>query len=151
MLLANLLSVTHAFAFDPRASQMNKVLVKYNSPLAGHEDKLIEIAEKYDLDWTLMAAIAGTESSFARRMPANCINPYGWGIYGANRLCFNSLDQAIEEVGRGLGTKYNTNSIETIARTYNTVSTQGWITHTRYFMNKIKNADVSVAELPITI
>ncbi len=136
---------------DPRAAQMRVVLTKYNSPMVGLEDVLIATAEKYGLDWTLMAAIAGTESSFAKRMPANCNNPYGWGIYGNNKICFKSLEDSIEGVASGLAKKYNISSIESIARTYNKVSTQGWISHTKFFMNKIKTAEVPVSALPITL
>jgi hypothetical protein len=136
---------------DTRAAKMRVVLTKYNSPMVGLEDVLIHTAEKYGLDWTLMAAIAGTESSFARRMPHECINPYGWGIYGSNKLCFKSLKESIEGVASGLANKYNISSIETIAYTYNKVSTEGWISHTRFFMNKIKTAEVPVSALPITL
>jgi hypothetical protein len=136
---------------DPRAAQMRVVLTKYNSPMVGLEDTLIKTAEKYGLDWTLMAAIAGTESSFAKRMPANCNNPYGWGIYGDNKICFASLEDSIEGVASGLAKKYNISSIESIARTYNKVSTEGWIKHTKFFMNKIKLAEIPVTALPITL
>lgn len=140
-----------ALEHDSRPAQMHVVLAKYNSPMVGLEDTLITTAEKYNLDWTLLAAIAGTESSFAKRMPAHCINPYGWGIYGDNKLCFASLEEAIEGVAAGLAGKYNTTSIESIAHTYNTVSTAGWISHTEFFMNKIKTAQVPVSALPITL
>ncbi len=140
-----------AVEHDLRAKKMRVVLSKYNSPMVGLEDVLIKTAEKYNLDWTIMAAIAGTESSFARRMPYQCINPYGWGIYGDNKLCFKSLEDSIEGVAAGLAKKYNISSLESIARTYNTVSTDGWISHTRFFMNKIKNAEVPVSALPIEL
>ena len=140
-----------AVEHDLRAEQLHAVLTKYNSPMVGLEDVLIETAEKYNLDWTLLAAIAGTESSFAKRMPANCINPYGWGIYGDNKLCFESLQASIEGVAAGLASKYNISSLESIARTYNSVSTEGWTKHTRFFMNKIKTAQVPVSALPITL
>lgn len=119
--------------------------------MVGYERELIAIAEKYNLDWTILAAIAGTESSFGKRMPANCLNPYGWGIYGDNRLCFKTYPDAAEAVAKGLYTRYNTTSLESIGRTYNKVSTEGWISHTRFFMNKIKSASVPVSSLPITL
>ncbi len=136
---------------DLRTVQMRVVLAKYNSPMVGLEDILIETAEKYGLDWTLMAAIAGTESSFARHMPYECINPYGWGVYGDNKLCFTSLEDSIEGVASGLAKKYNISSLESIARTYNKVSTQAWISHTSFFMRKIKTAQIPVSSLPITL
>jgi len=144
-------TVMPVHAYDEREIKMKLVLDKYNSPMAGHEAELIAAAEKYDLDWTLMAAIAGTESSFGKRMPYECINPYGWGIYGDNKLCFESFVEAAQAVAKGLGTKYNTNSLTTIARTYNTVSTDSWIKHTQFFINKIKNTEIPVSELPITL
>lgn len=136
---------------DLRPAQMHAVLLKYNSPMVGLEDKLIAIAEQAGLDWTLLAAIAGTESSFGKRMPYQCINPYGWGIYGEHKLCFESFEAAITGVAQGLASKYNTTSLVTIARTYNTVSTEAWTAHTRFFMNKIKNAEIPVHSLPITL
>lgn len=156
VLILSLISLTNAsealaFDHDVRPLAMRVVLEKYNSPMVGYEAELIQIAEKYGLDWTLMAAIAGTESSFGKRMPANCINPYGWGIYGSNKLCFKSFPEAAEAVAKGLSTRYNTSSLESIGRTYNKVSTEGWINHTRSFMNKIKNASIPVAELPIEL
>lgn len=144
-------SSAKATEYDLRLAQMRVVLSKYNSPMVGLEDLLIRTAEKYGLDWTLMAAIAGTESSFAKRMPYNCNNPYGWGIYGDNKLCFASLEASIEGVASGLAKKYNITSIESIAHTYNTVSTDGWIKHTKFFMNKIKTAEIPVSSLPITL
>ena len=136
---------------DVRPLAMRVVFEKYNSPMMGYEVELITIAEKYGLDWTLLAAIAGTESSFGKRMPADCLNPYGWGIYGSNKLCFKSFPEAAEAVAKGLSTRYNTSSLESIGRTYNKVSTDGWISHTRLFMDKIKNASIPVAELPIEL
>lgn len=140
-----------AASVDPRVIQMNQVLLKYNSPMVGHEAELIAIAEKYKLDWTLMAAIAGTESSFGRRMPYQCLNPYGWGVGGVNKLCFKSFPDAAEAVASGLAKKYNISSLETIAATYNKVSTEGWISHTKFFMTKIKTAQIPVSQLPIEL
>lgn len=140
-----------ATEFDLRAEQMHTVFAKYNSPMIGLEEELIAIAEANGLDWTLLAAIAGTESSFGKRMPHECLNPYGWGIYGDNKLCYGSFIDAASAVATGLSTRYNTTSLETIARTYNTVSTDGWLSHTRFFINKIKTAEVPVHSLPITL
>lgn len=143
-------SSAHALE-DHRVLQLEATLRAYNSPMTQYAAELITIAEKYQLDWTLLAAIAGTESSFGKRMPSNCLNPYGWGIYGTNRLCFASFPEAAEAVARGLTTRYNTSSLESIGRTYNKVSTEGWISHTRFFMNKIKSQSIPVSELPIEL
>ncbi len=143
--------VGKAQAFSEKEIKLNLVLQAYHSPLQGHEKQLIETAERYHLDWALLAAISGTESAFAKRMPHNCLNPFGWGIYGQNKLCFSSFDQAIETVGQGIGTKYNTSSLETIAHTYNSAHTQHWLKLTRNFLRRIKNQPVPASKLPITL
>lgn len=84
-------------------------------------------------------------------MPYQCNNPYGWGIYGSNKICFESLEASIEGVASGLFAKYNLSTLESIAHTYNTVSTDSWISHTRFFMRKIKTAQIPVSALPITL
>lgn len=134
---------------NTRELKLKLVLESYDSPLVGLESELIETAELYDLDWTLLAAISGVESSFAKRMPYNCNNPFGWGITGSKRLCFDKLENAIYKVGNGIGTKYNTNSLSTIAKTYNPGNYKDWAAKTQFFMNKIKNQDIPASLLPI--
>ncbi len=155
LLFAFSATTVHATDSDFRVIRMHEVLESYHSPMAGHEASLIDAADKNGLDWTLMAAIAGTESTFGRFMPYSngelCINPYGWGIYGGSVMCFKSFEDAADTVAQGLATRYNTTSLETIAHTYNTVSTDGWLAHTRYFMNKIKTAEIPVSALPIAL
>lgn len=152
LLIALDISAKPVYGFaDYKVEQMTSALTAYNSPMAAYSRELITIAEKYNLDWTLLAAIAGTESSFGKRMPYECLNPYGWGIYGDNKLCFESFPAAAEAVAIGLSTKYNTQSLETIGQTYNKVSTDSWVNHTRFFMNKIKSASIPVESLPIEL
>jgi len=150
-LLLYLLIVPQALASDYRALQLRSYLEKVGSPMVGYETIMIKVAENHGLDWTLLAAIAGTESTFGKRMPHQCINPYGWGVYGQNKLCFTSFEDAIHKVGEGIGTKYNTSSLESIARKYNTVSTENWTSSTRFFMNKIKSQEISAKNLPIKL
>lgn len=157
-LLAALLSAalitlfaTPVRAFDEREIKMNLVLQEYRSPMVGLEQELIQLAESHGLDWTLLAAIAGTESSFGKRMPRDCINPYGWGIYAGNRLCFESFVEAAGEVSQGLSERYDTSTLTSIAKTYNKVSTSSWQAHTQFFINKIKNTNIPVSSLPITL
>lgn len=138
-------------AEDLRVIKMRTYLESVKSPMVGYEQVLIDTAEQYGLDWTLLAAIAGTESTFGKRMPYQCVNPYGWGIYGENKLCFTDYSQAIAKVGEGIGTKYNTTSVATIAKKYNTVGTTKWLASTQFFMNKIKNQQIAVKNLPIEI
>lgn len=146
-------NTSYASELTPEFKQLKlkTVLTNYNSPLVGLEKVLINTAEKYNLDWTLLAAITGNESAFAKRMPYQCNNPFGWGIYGDNKLCFESLEKSIIEVGKGLGTKYNITSLESIAYTYNPGNTNKWLSATKFFIRKIKNQDIPVSELPLEL
>ncbi len=137
--------------FSEKEIKLNLVFKKYNSPLQGHEKEFLAYAQKYNLDWSLLAAIAGTESAFAKKMPYQCLNPFGWGIYGRHRLCFPSFKTAIETVSLKLGTKYDTSSLESIAKTYNPSHTQHWLKLTRYFIFQIKNQPIPASKLPFTL
>lgn len=141
-----------ARAFDERIVKLGLVLEKYNSPMLGSEQALIGFAESNGLDWRILAAIAGVESSFGKRMPYQCTNPYGWGITGnGNRLCFEDFVAATKAVGEGLGNRYNTDSVLTIARTYNPGNYADWANKVTYFMNKISSQEIPVSRLPITL
>lgn len=72
-----------------------------NMPLEGTGMKMVLEAQKNDLDWRLLPAIAVRESTggkFACRKVA--YNPFGWG---SCKIGFNSNEEAIETVARNLG------------------------------------------------
>lgn len=73
------------------------------SPLIDHAGEFIKAADKYEIDWRLMPAIAGLESSFGKRLIQGYFNPFGWagGYYR-----FEGWDEAIYHVGRFLREKY---------------------------------------------
>ncbi len=93
---------------DTRTHILRKFLQSYNSPLANHAGTFVTVADKYDLDWRLLPAIAGIESGFGKRIPRNSFNAWGWGIpTGAQSgIGFDSWDEGIETVGRGLRKGY---------------------------------------------
>src|ERR1700694_4821648 len=49
---------------DKRVEILKQFFSKKDSPLANYSKFFIETADKYGLDWTLMPAISGMESSF---------------------------------------------------------------------------------------
>ena len=70
-------------------------------PLSGFGMKMVIEAEKNDLDWRLVPAIAVRESTggkFECQRVGN--NPFGWG---SCRIGFNSNEHAIEIVAKNLG------------------------------------------------
>lgn len=84
-----------------KAEAIDTYFAKYNMPLKGTGLKMVQEAEKNDLDWRLLPAIAVRESTggkFACKKATN--NPFGWG---SCKIGFKSMDNAIETVARNLG------------------------------------------------
>jgi hypothetical protein len=70
-------------------------------PLAGFGKKMVEEAEKNDLDWRLIAAISVRESTGGLHACMKAThNAFGWGSCKIN---FKSHGEAIETVARNLG------------------------------------------------
>jgi hypothetical protein len=122
---------------DTRIDTLENFLEGYGSPLAPYAGVFIETADKYNLDWRLIPAITGVESTFGKRIPFASYNAYGWanGIYK-----FTSWEQSIEIVGEALRTKYEDRgavSINQIARRYAPPSST-WAGKVKFFMRKIE-------------
>ena len=80
-----------------RAEKIDSYFRNRNMPLEGYGLKLVREAQKYELDWRLMPAIAVRESSGGKNACGN--NPFGWG---SCRIGFKSIDEAIETIARNI-------------------------------------------------
>lgn len=89
---------------DRRIAVLRRFFEDKCSPLASSAADFIEVADKYALDWTLMPAISGMESSFGKRMPQESNNPFGLG--GGHLMRFATLYDSIDYEGKLLSTKY---------------------------------------------
>lgn len=83
------------------------------SPLSTYSNTFIQVADKYKLDWRLLPAISMQESNGGKRVINNSYNPFGYGIYGALVIKFNSWEAAIERVGRALREDYLDQGLKT--------------------------------------
>jgi len=63
---------------DARTIAMFNFLIDYNSPMYPNAATFIEEADKYGLDWRLVASISGVESAFGRLIAPNSYNGWGW-------------------------------------------------------------------------
>lgn len=89
-----------------REAQILADYLKYrNSPLQYHAQDFIDAAKEYDLDWKMLPAIAGVESTFGKFIPGG-YNAWGWGVYGTNAIYFRSWKEAIFTVSQGLREGY---------------------------------------------
>lgn len=86
---------------DVRAEKIDQYFKSYNMPLAGYGQKMVEVADKNDIDWRLIPALAVIESTggkFACKKVT--FSAFGWGSCKIN---FKSYDQAINDLGSHLG------------------------------------------------
>src|SRR5690348_2794535 len=54
---------------DERVTRLQAFLQTYNSPLADDAKTFVAQADRNNLDWKLVAAIAGVESTFGKEIP----------------------------------------------------------------------------------
>ena len=122
---------------DYRVRVLKLYLTKHNSPLADYAGYFVETADKYNIDWRLVPAISGVESTFGKRIPYDSFNAYGWAN-GAYK--FKSWEDSIEIVTKTLREKYidrGAPSIAIIARRYAPPSST-WAGKVKFFMARIE-------------
>jgi hypothetical protein len=93
-------------AEDARVKILEKFLLANRSELAPHASFLVATADRYQLDWKLLPAIAQKESGLCRVIPPGSHNCWGWGIHSKGTLMFDNYEEAIDTVAKGLKEKY---------------------------------------------
>lgn len=125
---------------DRRANILGRFLETYNSPLAPYTHVFVEQADRYELDWKLVTAISGVESTFGHQIPNNSYNAWGWGVYGTNVIYFTSFAEGIETISRGLRQDYMNRSgaqdVYQIGRIY--AASPTWASRVTRLMEKIE-------------
>ena len=125
---------------DNRVKILTSYLSQNNSPLAPYASEFVAAADKYNLDWKLVAAISGVESTFGQQIPNNSYNAWGWGVYGDNVINFKSWNDGIDTVSQGLRERYMNawggKDIYQIGAVY--ASSPAWANHVELYLNKIQ-------------
>lgn len=106
-----------------------------NAPLSKYARTFVEVANKYELDYRLLPAIAVMESS-GGKSNFKPYNAWGWG-----RSTFASFEEGIEAVGKGIKTGYydkGRNTVELIAPVYCPPNYRAWISGVNQFMSEIE-------------
>lgn len=124
------------FIVDNRQEILRDYLEKFNSPLADYADEFIYSADAFGLDWRLLPAITGVESTYGKFIPKNSYNAYGWnnGVYK-----FKSWPDSIWYVSKALKENYldrGANTVDKIARIYAPPSPT-WTAKVKSIMRKI--------------
>lgn len=121
--------------YDYRVNVLTKYLSGHNSPLTDYAGLFIYTADKYGLDWRLIPAISGVESTFGKNIPSSSYNAYGWANGGYR---FESWENSIEVVSKALRERYidrGANTLPKIARRY--AASPSWESKVRFFMSEI--------------
>lgn len=121
-----------------------------NMPLFGMGMKMVQEAEKNDLDWRLLPAIAIRESTGGKN---DCIkatnNPFGWG---SCKIGFDSVEEAIEIVAKNLGGNnpntakhYDDKTTDQILKAYNPPSIiPNYVKQVKSIMKAIGKEDLGI-------
>lgn len=123
---------------DKRAEILQNFLTKYNSPFAYLAWEMVQTADKYSIDYRLLPAISGVESSFGKRIPKGSFNAYGWN--GGNYY-FDSWENSFEVVLKALKEKYFNRGLNTpnkISPVY-CPPNPAWGNKVNFFMEKIES------------
>ncbi|MEX0621630.1 MAG: hypothetical protein WD187_01360 [Candidatus Woykebacteria bacterium] len=88
---------------DNRVQRLERFLKSQQLPMTGESKNLVAIADKYNLDWRLLPAIAGVESTFGQFVPAGSYNAYGWHN---GKFYFRSWEDASTSVAKGINEKW---------------------------------------------
>ncbi|MCL5746956.1 MAG: hypothetical protein M1277_01570 [Patescibacteria group bacterium] len=143
--LENSIPTKQLISKNYRAAILKKFLESYNSPLADYSQTFINEAKANNIDWRMLPAIAGVESTFGQQVTTNSHNAWGWGIYGNNIIYFNSYNEAIKTISKSLRQNYmdkwGATNIYQIGRLY--AASPTWAYHVAYFMNKISEFEAA--------
>ncbi|HVX92637.1 MAG TPA: hypothetical protein VHA74_00815, partial [Candidatus Dojkabacteria bacterium] len=124
---------------EKKVAKVHGFLQSRGSPLASKAEFLVRTAEKFGLDYRLVASISIIESS-GGKFTYRPYNAWGWG--GAvNPFTFSSWEDAIYTVSQGLS-RYASSGLVTpaqIAPRYNPYTPVQWSTKVAHVMEQIAN------------
>ena len=125
---------------DARVSVVKDFLTKYKSDLLPYAQNIVNAADKYNLDYRLVPAIAMQESNLCKKAPKDSYNCWGFAIYGKNVLKFDNYTDAINTVTKTLATEYKGKGLATaeqIMTKYTPSNNGAWADSVNHFMNQL--------------
>ena len=143
---------TEPIQLDNRVEKLTLFLEKYDSPLVPYAETFVFMADKYQIDWKLLPAITGVESTFGKQIPFNSYNAYGWNN---GNYRFQSWEDSIEIVSKALKEKYYNRGLDNpykIGRVYAPPS-PFWGNRVNNFMKMIEPISINspLSALTLTI
>lgn len=126
---------------DARPVIIKNYLAENKSPLEPFSDLIVYTADKYGLDYRLTTAIAQKESGLCRVIPERSHNCWGWGIHSAGTLGFDTFQEGIEVVSKGLKDYYidlGYVTVEDIMKKYAHPSSTTWAEGVLNYMSQME-------------
>lgn len=126
---------------DARVELVRQFFKRYGSPLEPYATDVVEAADKYNLDFRLIPAIAMQESNVCKKIIPNSFNCWGYGIYGTKVTRFKNFQEGIEIVSRGLSRNYTGMGLTTpeeIMKKYTPSSNGSWAFGVNQFMEELE-------------
>jgi len=142
-------------AIDERPNRLRAYLAASNSPMVDSAEHFVSEADRLNLDWKLVAAIAGVESTFGKHIPTNSYNGWGWGVFTGTQdgIHFSSWNDGITDVSEGLRYKYvdrGAVTVEQMGRIY--AASPVWAQKVNFFLHAIENfSPKRASQLAVTI
>ncbi len=133
--------VSQIVAGDARAVLVDNFFRRYSSPMTGVGQDIVTAADKYQIPFGLLPAIAQCEGNVGKVMPENSFNPYGFGIYGDKVTRFDSWQSGIEAVSKTLRHDYfdiGLDSPDKIMTKYTPSSNGSWAFCVSKFMLELR-------------
>lgn len=126
---------------DARPEIIRGYLKVNSSPLEPYSEYIVETADKYGLDFRLITAIAQKESGLCRVIPEGSNNCWGWGIHSKGILGFESYEEGIEVVSKGLKDNYINKgyvTVEEIMKKYAHPDSTTWAEGVSMYMKQME-------------
>ena len=126
-------------------TRVKNFLIKYNPKLADEADVFVDEAYIYGIDYRLVAAISGVESTFCKfPAPGTEYNCWGFKSYSSTNgwWRFPSYREGIQKITETISTNriyssfQQSGSIYDLAKTY-TENPESWVKSLNYFINQI--------------
>lgn len=122
--------------YDLRVKALESTLARYKSPLVPYAGAYVVYADMYGLDWKLLPAISGIESSFGLHYIPGSYNAYGWG---GGYIYFKSWEDGIAVISKALRENYINRGADTVYKIGPIYAppSKTWSTNVAHFMGEI--------------
>jgi len=126
-----------------RAKDLERFLAEFKSPIGKESLAIVEIADKYDVDYKILIGIAGAESLFETTGNIKDFNPYGVDCPGTTSCrSFKSFAEATEFLAKTIMTNkayvvwQESGNLDDLASVYLTGDRGRWTTTVRSYIQQ---------------